>query len=158
MRTLCFIILAAFISSSKPPVVKNKDFQVVSASSQTSFGGIAGSPVTTLYTIRIKALRSFTLVADSIFVDHKIDRFSIVKDSFHHVDTMKLKKGKIVEINLLIKSESAMGGGNYQVKIPGSREAEPPKGYSGLVMRYWGGKCRHLAIKTVEKKPDLMMP
>ncbi len=131
----------------------------MSASKQTTFGGVSGSPVTTQYRIKIKALRSFTLVTDSIFAENRIDRFSIVKDSFHMVDTFRLKKGKTVEIIMELKTESEMGGGNYQVKIPGSRVTKPPFSTDqGLVIRYFGGKCNYLIVKQVQKKPDILMP
>jgi hypothetical protein len=132
---------------------------VISAYSQTSFGGIAGSPVTTLYIIRIKALRSFTLVADSIFAENRIEAFRILKDSFHLSDTCQMKKGMVIELTVSIRKEATMGGGDHQELIPGSRITEPPFAPgNGVLVRYRGGKSKYLLIKTVQKKPDLLMP
>ena len=162
MRILIIACIAGLLSGFKPvkPVVsKNKDFQVVSASSQATFGGVAGSPVTTLYKVRIKALRSFTLTSDSAFAEGRIEKFHILRDSFSTVSSLSVKKGKTIEIVFEVKTETEMGGSDYQLKIPGSRVAKPPfANENGVIIRYKGGKSKYLIIKKIEKKPDILMP
>ena len=159
MRTLSILLTAFLALSFKPVKVKNKDFQVISATKQTIYGGVAGSPVTTSFVIRLKALRSFTLTADSLFSDNKADRFGIMKDSFNQVDVMKVKKGQTIDIVASIKTATEMGGSDYQLKIPGSPDSITPKEVAeGVMLRYYGGKNKCLIIKTVIKKQDIFMP
>lgn len=153
---MCVLVLMFAFQTVKD---KNKDFQVISATKQTSFGGVAGSPVSTNYLIKIIALRTMTLKADSIFAEGRIDRFYILKDSFNLLNSLKLTKGKTIEISVTIKSDSEMGGGDYQIKIPGSRATNPPFAVeNSIIMRYSGGKNKYLTIRSVQKKPDILMP
>jgi hypothetical protein len=159
MRIFFILSIAILTFAFKPVKEKNKDFQVISAVRQTTFGGVAGSPVSTLYKVRLKVLRPFTLIADSIFAQDQVDRFSIVKDSFTQVDTLKLKKGMTIELLVALKTATDMGGSDFQLKIPGSREVKTPvQAAGGMVIRYFGGKNKCLTIKSVEKKPDIFMP
>jgi hypothetical protein len=159
MKPILLSALIIVLFAFKPTNEKNKDFVVISASKQTIFGGAPGSGISTLCSLKIKALRSFTLICDSAYADNRIARYYVIQRVVHPKDTLKVKKGTVLEILFSIKTESEMGGGDHQVKNPGSRETNPPiAGHKGIILRYYGGKCNYLSVNNVEKRDDIILP
>ncbi len=160
MRYIQLLLLVTLICSFKPSgIEKNRDFQVMSSTMQTSYGGAAGSGSATTYRIKIKANRTFTLICDSGFAQGKADAYVIVTDTFNQSSSRKLKKGEIFEFVLSIRDESSIGGGDFQKTFPGSPAANLPKKTKGaLVIRYKGGKCKTLSINNLTKLEPILAP
>lgn len=155
---LCALLLV-LLSSFTAIKTGNKDFKVLSASSQTVYGGAAGSPVTTQYIIRLKALRCFTMSKDSAYAEGKIDVFQIVNGESTQSDKMKLKKGNLLTLMFTIVTPSDMGGADYQMKFPGSPLAQAPiASKSGVVIRYKGGKSRYLVVEDIKVTEPVIAP
>jgi hypothetical protein len=160
MQKISLFIALLIVCAFKPAAIeKNRDLQVVSASMQTSYGGAAGSGSATTYRVKLKVLRPFMLNCDSGFAQGKADAFVIVTDTFTQNSSKQLKKGEIIELVLSIRDESSIGGGDFQMVIPGSPTAELPKKTKGtLVIRYKGGKCKTLSINKLTKIEPIIAP
>lgn len=150
MKYLIGLIIVFQIFSCKSVPYKNKDFDVLEANKQTIFGGVSGSPVVTIYKMKIKALRNMTFYCDSAWAEGKKSDVLIDVDSFKMASQYTVKKGDTLLIHFEIRSESEMGGGNYQTKIPGSIEEKAPiEVTNGAVMEYKGGKSKYLVFNTI---------
>jgi len=57
------------------------DFTLIRAEKQTFYGGVAGSPVVTTYTMYAKSKRLFWLSVDSGWAEGKADQAIILLDS-----------------------------------------------------------------------------
>lgn len=160
MRNIQLLVLLTLICSFKPKALeKNRDFQVISSTMQTSYGGAAGSGSASTYRIQLKANRAFTLTCDSGFAQGKADSYVIVTDTFKQSSSRQLKKGEIIELVLSIRDESSIGGGDFQKTFPGSPEAKLPKKTKGtLVIRYKGGKCKTLSVNNLTKLEPILAP
>lgn len=160
MKQLYLILGIFFLCSfQSKKIEKNLDFTFVSGTYQSLYGGVAGSGSSTTYTIKLKANRSFKMICDSAFAMGKIDAIYIVKDSVSQVGSMSIKKGMMYNFVLHIKSESQIGGGDFQQVIPGSRDAKKPKNQTGaLILRYKGGKNKYLNINGLTKLDPIFAP
>lgn len=153
---ICILFLSLSCKSAKQT---NKDFSIISAEKQTFFGGAVGSPVVTLYKMKLKALRSFTFQADSAWAEGKIDAVLIDIDSFNTAHEKDLKKGDELNLHFEIRSESVIGGGDYQLKTPGSREIPAPVDVkNGVLMYYKGGSSKYLIFSDIITKEPVMAP
>lgn len=160
MKHLYLIIVIFLLSSFQvKKVEKNLDFTFVSGTYQSLYGGVAGSGSSTTYSFKLKANRTFKMVCDSAFAMGKIDALYIFKDSVNRVSSMSIKKGTTYNFVLYIKSESQIGGGDFQQIIPGSRDAKKPKNQTGaLILRYKGGKNKYLNINGLTKLDPIFAP
>ncbi len=137
----------------------NKDFKVVSAQSQTIYGGAAGSPIVTRYTVKVKTLRAFTLSKDSAFAEGRMDAFQIMTAANTEISSIKLKKGKTATLVFTIVTPSDMGGSDQPQRFSGSPvRSLPIAAASGVVVRYRGGKSVYLPIDKVTPTEPVMAP
>ncbi len=135
------------------------DFKVISASKKLMVGGAAGSPLITYYYIDVKANRNLTMVCDSAFADGRIDKFTVLVDTFKHLDQLKIKKGQMVHLTFSIIQPTQVGNQNYGLRIAGSPEAVPPiPTKTGVVLRYEGGNCRFLTISKINTLEPMYAP
>lgn len=157
MRTILpFVIALVCLSATKKQKVI-KDFTVIRAEAQTFFGGVAGSPVTTTYTMIVKANKSFVVSIDSGWAKNQADQAVILLDSGKTTQKKKVKKGEILHLVVQIKTASNMGGGDNQWQIPGSVESISPCGVKNyLCIRYQGYKLNYLTTKTIKTLPAIL--
>lgn len=152
-----FILLGLFSFTTKKAT--NKDLKVVSAQSQTIYGGAAGSPVVTRYTIQLKALRSFTFMKDSAYGEGRIDAFQILTAANTEIGSVKLKKGRKATIVFTIVMPSEMGGSDQPQRFSGSPVCNlPVTSASGVLIRYKGGKSVYLPIDKVTTIEPVIAP
>lgn len=153
------LILSLTLCAYRAPKSCKKDLQLLSAEKQTIFGGVAGSPVVTIYKFKLKAKRSFTFHADTAWAEGKYDAMRIDTDSLGIVSALHLKKGQILTMHFEIRSESSMGGGDYQITDPGSPQGKAPvKHQDEVVVRYKGGKCKYLFISNIKTIETIFAP
>lgn len=159
MRTWIIICLSVGLMSSTGIKDKNKDFKLISASIQTSYGGAAGSGSVSTYTMRLKALRSFTLICDSGYGAGRRSELYIMQDSFHQASTLKVRRGQIIRLRFSIRDAVYMGGGDHQFVLPGSdSSALPIKSATGVAIRYRGGKNKVMAINKLQIETPIFAP
>lgn len=159
MRHFTILVLVILLSAFKSKDKCNKEFKLISVTSQTSYGGAAGSGSATTYRIKLKAKRAFTMTSDSGFAQGKADKLIMLKDSFNISDTLQLKKGQIFEVYFVIREEVQMGGGDYQLIIPGSNTAKAPVNTkNGAVIRYGGGKDKTMTFSTIKQLETIYAP
>lgn len=157
MKTLSIAIILTLLFSFRCQQHQNKDFSVLKIEEKTYFGGVAGSGVTTTYRIVLKAKRSFEMTVDSAYSKGKKDQIFIVKDSFNLVERLKIEKGKEIVLSFSTRTASELGGGDYQMIIPGSPEKAAPIGKaSDLFFYYKGGKSDYLLSEKIKKLPDVL--
>ncbi|MEZ4804690.1 MAG: hypothetical protein R2852_04190 [Bacteroidia bacterium] len=150
MKYIPLLLLSLLVLSFECVKDKNRDFKVLKTEKQVIYGGLPGSPVVAHYSIQVKARRDFQIELDSGWADGKIDQLFVSIDSFHSDTKAELKKGEIVNLYFDIKTESEIGGGDYQYKVPGSLDAKPPiELKKGILIRYSGGKHKYLTINDI---------
>lgn len=138
---------------------RNKDFRILSASIQTSYGGAAGSGSVSTYTIRLKARRSFVLNCDSGYAAGRKSQLYVMADSIQMVSSKKVKCGEEVILKFSIQDEVYLGGGDYQMVIPGSdSSAIPIMSKTGVAIRYSGGKNKLMAINKLSISTPIYAP
>lgn len=153
------ILLIFTLCSGKSPESCNRDFSVIRAEKQSLFGGVAGSASVTVYTVTLKSRRSFTFTPDTAWAEGKKDGIYIEIDSFNRAGTLKVRKGQMLRVRFEIRSESTMGGGDYQLHDPGSPAGTPPvKHRSEAMLRYSGGKCKYLFFKDIKMLETIYAP
>ncbi|MDP2175995.1 MAG: hypothetical protein Q8K70_08810 [Bacteroidota bacterium] len=162
MNVKIIVLLIGIVFSSFLCPKKNKnDFIIVSAVKQTVFGGVAGSPVVTIYKIKLKALKFFQIKCDSSYAEGKIDKLIIQLDSFNSSESKVLKKGEVVDFIYAISSEAQIGGGDYQEIIPGSPERKSPidmdKGVL-LVYQKNDGIIRYFKVENIKEQAPIYAP
>ncbi|MES2616490.1 MAG: hypothetical protein V4613_01345 [Bacteroidota bacterium] len=157
--TYFFILLGIIsLSASQKKAVKC-DFVLISAQKQTSYGGVAGSPVVTRYVVKIKPLRSFKFVADSAYAEEKIDKFTVQKKDFSTVDSLYINKGKVITIVFDITTATDFGSLDFPSKFESSPTRKTPvTSATGIVIRYKGGKHRYFDINKVTEMPAVYAP
>jgi hypothetical protein len=149
------IISFSFICKKK----ESKDFKFISAQKQVLFGGVAGSPVVSLYRIKLKAIRNFEMICDSSYAEGKIDELFIQKDSFNTVQKLNIKKGQTFEFVFSVKTAAEMGGGDFQMEIPGSIEKNHPLAQENSVLLiYSGGKTNYFLVKKFDVLNPIFAP
>lgn len=160
MRQLFILFVISILSFSFLCKKKeSKDFKFISAQKQVLFGGVAGSPVISLYRIKLKAIRNFECICDSSYAEGKIDELFIQKDSFNTVQKLLLKKGQIVEFVYSVKTAAEMGGGDYQIEMPGSNEkTHPLTQENSILLMYKGGKNAYFLVKNYETLAPIFAP
>jgi hypothetical protein len=147
------------VSGFKPEKPCNRDFKVVKATKQTFYGGVAGSPVVTVYKLTLQTKRKMLLTPDSAWAEDRIDQVVIDVDSFTTVNSHRVKRGETVHLRFEIRSDSEIGGGDYQMKIPGSRAAKAPVNVkNGVVLQYKGGKHKTLVISDITTLETVFYP
>jgi hypothetical protein len=150
MKFIPLLLLSVLVLSFECVKDKNRDFKVIKTEKQVLYGGLPGSPVVAHYSIQLKVRRNFSIELDSAWADGKIDQLFVAIDSFNSDTKAEFKKGEIVNLYFDIKTESEIGGGDYQYKLPGSLEAKPPiEVKKGILLRYSGGKRKYLTINDI---------
>lgn len=154
------LLLGLFSMAATCKKVKVKpEFTLISAEKQTRFGGVAGSPVVTRYTIKLKTTAAFNFICDSAFAEDKKDKFTIQKIDFTTVDSMKVKKGKLITIVFDITTASDFGSPDFPTRFESSPSAKVPlESKTGIVLRYKGGKQRYFAIQSITEQPAIYAP
>lgn len=157
--TYFFILLGIISISATHKKTVKCDFVLVSAQKQTSYGGVAGSPVVTRYTIKIKPLRSFKFIADSAYGEDKIDKFTIQKKDFSTVDSLYIKKGKVITIVFDITTATDFGSMDFPNKFESSPSRKTPiTSTTGVVLRYKGGKNKYFDVLKITEIPAIYAP
>jgi hypothetical protein len=155
---LVLLFLAALTLSFKPKKAV-KEFTLVSATQQATYGGVEGSPIVTRYTIKLKALTAFTMTCDSAYAAGRMDKFIILGDSSQDLDKLKLKKGKVLTIAFDIVVPSETGYNNYVGRFNGSPEVKVPvSSATGVVLRYKGGKSKYFGVAQIFTQPSVYAP
>lgn len=151
-----YVVLTSFLCK-KPG---NRDFRILQAEQQTIFGGVAGSPVVTVYRVVLLTKRKMTFTPDTGWAEGKADAIILELDSFRTAEKKVCQKKDTVRLYFEIRTESNLGGGDYQLHVPGSRETQPPeKGEAGSIwIRYAGGKDKLLNISNLIKRDTIMAP
>ena len=99
------------------------------------------------------------LTPDSAWAEDRIDQVVIDVDSFKTVNSHRVKRGETVHLRFEIRSDSEIGGGDYQMKVPGSRENKAPIDVkNGLVLSYKGGKSKILVINDITPLETVYYP
>lgn len=143
------------MSAAKKPS-NPADFTVIRAEKQMFYGGVAGSPVVTTYTLFAKAKVKQVISVDSGWAEGKADQAVILLDSGKTCQRKTVKIGEIVRIQFQIKTASSMGGGDNQWQIPGSVESKSPAGVkNSLCIRYKSSKRKYLTINTIKVLPPI---
>lgn len=138
---------------------RNKDFKIISASMYQTFGGVAGSGSTTIYDISLKARRKINIACDSGYGIGRRDNLYLVSDSGKTMSEKSLRRGEVIHLRFSIHDEALVGGGNFQMYLPGSdSSALPIHSDIGVVIKYRGGKNKALAINKIETKEPIFAP
>lgn len=133
------------------------DFTVIRAEKQTFYGGVAGSPVVTTYTMYAKSKRLFWLSVDSGWAEGKADQAIILLDSGKTCQKKKVKIGEIIRFQVQIKTASNIGGGDNQWQLPGSVESKSPaRVKNSLCIRYKSVKNKYLTINVIKTIPPIL--
>lgn len=157
MRYFIILSIAILCLSAVPKPNPPLDFTVLKAEKQTFYGGVAGSPVVTTYTLYAKAKRTFHISADSGWAEGKSDRACILLDSGKCRQDWIVDIGEIVRFQVQIKTASTLGGGNNQFEIPGSVDRKSPIRVKNLLcIRYKGNKNNYLIINSIKTIPPIL--
>lgn len=137
-----FAVMTGFTSKPSP----NKEFKVLNCTMQRSFGGVFGSGTSTIFTVELKALRSFEFRSDSGFAEGRADKIIIVGDTSTKA-IKKLKKGQKIKLMIPIRTPGMAGGNNEQTVIPGSPASTAPDKLTGrLILRYKAGGTKYITL------------
>jgi hypothetical protein len=159
MKWISLLALLMVVFAFKPSEPCNRDFKVLSAQKQTFYGGVAGSPVVTVYKVTLQAKRKMLLTSDSAWAEDRIDQLVIDVDSFKTVNSHRVKRGETVHLRFENRSDSEIGGGDYQMKVPGSRQNKAPFDVkNGIVLSYKGGKSKTLVINNITTLETVFYP
>jgi|GEM_PF-2019888 len=159
MKWISLLALLTVAFGFKPAKPCNRDFKVLNATKQTFYGGVAGSPVVTVYKLTLQAKRKMLLTPDSAWAEDRMDQVVIDVDSFTSVNSHRVKRGETLHLRFEIRSDSEIGGGDYQMKIPGSRESKAPGNVkNGIVLQYKGGKHNTLVISDIATLETVFYP
>jgi hypothetical protein len=159
MKWISLMAVLMVVFGFKPDKPCNRDFKVISAQKQTFYGGVAGSPVVTVYKLTLKAKHKMLLTTDSAWAEDRIDQVVIDVDSFTTLNSHRVKRGEIVHLRFEIRSDSELGGGDYQMKVPGSRSAKAPLDVKkGIVLNYRGGKSKTLVFSDITTLETVFYP
>ena len=157
MRYLIILSISVLCLSAVPKPNPVLDFTVLRAEKQTFYGGVAGSPVVTTYTLYARAKRTFKISVDSGWAEGKADRAYILLDSAKSRSDWAVDIGEIVRFQVQIKTASTLGGGNNQWQIPGSVDSKSPIRVKNLLcFRYKGQKTNYLTINTIKTIPPIL--
>jgi hypothetical protein len=157
MRYLIILSISILCLSAVPKPNPVLDFTVLRAEKQTFYGGVAGSPVVTTYTLYARAKRTFKISVDSGWAEGKADRAYILLDSAKSRSDWAVDIGEIVRFQVQIKTASTLGGGNNQWQIPGSVDSKSPIRVKNLLcFRYKGQKTNYLTINTIKTIPPIL--
>jgi hypothetical protein len=159
-RFYLFLILI-FISAfkCKQPLNKNSDLVLKSATKMKYYGGVYGSPMVTVYTLKMEVKRDFNITCDSSYAEDKIDELIIQIDSFNTGKQATLKKGQLLTCILSLKTESVQNAGDFQITIPGSLPRKAPiEVPQSVYLKYQGGKSKGLIINDITELKPLMAP
>ena len=149
-------LFCIFISAKKPV---NQDLQVISAEKQTVYGGVYGSPIVTNYKIVLKSKRNFTIIVDSVYAEGKKDELKLLKDSFNHTKTLKLKKNQSLTMYFYISTVSDVPN-QTNPQFSGSRTAASPIKITNeqALFYYKGGKSKYLIVSNIKKNETIFAP
>jgi len=157
MRYLIILSISILCLSAVPKPNPVLDFTVLRAEKQKFYGGVAGSPVVTTYTLYARAKRTFKISVDSGWAEGKADRAYILLDSAKSRSDWAVDIGEIVRFQVQIKTASTLGGGNNQWQIPGSVDSKSPIRFKNLLcFRYKGQKTNYLTINTIKTIPPIL--
>jgi hypothetical protein len=157
MRFLIIFILSFVCMSVAKKSISPVDFTVLRAEKQTFYGGVAGSPVVTTYTLYAKSKRSFWISVDTAWAENKADQVLILLDSGKTSQRKKVKIGEILRFQVQIKTAGNIGGGDNQWQIPGSVESKSPAHVKNLLcIRYKSDKIKYLTINTIKTIPPIL--
>ncbi len=157
MRYLIILSISILCLSAVPKPNPVLDFTVLRAEKQTFYGGVAGSPVVTTYTLYARAKRSFKISVDSGWAEGKADRAYILMDSAKTRSDWAVDIGEIVRFQVQIKTASNIGGGDNQWQLPGSVESKSPaRVKNSLCIRYKSVKNKYLTINAIKTIPPIL--
>ncbi len=126
---------------------------------QTSYGGAAGSGSVSTYTIRLKARRNFEIQCDSGYGAGRRAELYIKVDSIQLASSRRIKRGQTVTMTFSIRDEVYVGGGDFQMVIPGSDSSAAPGGTkTGVSIKYLGGKSSTMAINKLSISTPIFAP
>jgi hypothetical protein len=157
MRYLFLITLTIVCMSVAKKASQAADFKVIRAEKQTFYGGVAGSPVVTTYTLIAKSRIKQIISVDSGWAEGKADQALILLDSGKTCQKKKVKIGEIIKFQVQIKTASNIGGGDNQWQMPGSVESKSPaRVKNSLCIRYKSGKNKYLTISMIKTIPPIL--
>jgi hypothetical protein len=157
MRYLFLITLTIVCMSVAKKASQAADFTVIRAEKQSFYGGVAGSPVVTTYTLIAKSRIKQIISVDSGWAEGKADQALILLDSGKTCQKKKVKIGEIIKFQVQIKTASNIGGGDNQWQMPGSVESKSPaRVKNSLCIRYKSGKNKYLTISMIKTIPPIL--
>jgi hypothetical protein len=156
---LLFMLIFISAFKCKEPLNKNSDLVLKSATKMNYFGGVYGSPMVTIYTLKMEVKRDFNIICDSSFAEGKIDELIIQIDSFNTAKQATLKKGQLLTCILSLKTESVQNAGDFQITIPGSLQRKAPTEVpKSVYLKYQGGRSKGLIINDITELKPLLAP
>lgn len=158
-KYLLFLIIPLFIAGTKPKYPSNLDFKIISTSKQVINGGVYGSPIVSNYTLKIKALSSFVLTADTAFAEGRKDKITILNDSNQIVKKSKILKNKIYTVYFSIITPTSTNNNFPENNFTGSPEGNCKiKSPLQIVLMYKGGKSKYLIPLKINNTNTVYAP
>ncbi len=153
------LLIPIFWAGTKPKYPKNLDFVILSASKQVINGGVYGSPKVSNYTLKIKAIRSFTFTADTAYAEGRKNKITILNDSNQIVKKCKVIKNKTYTVFFSIATPTQTDSNFPENNFLGSPEGKCKiKSPTKTVVLYKGGKSKYLLPAKISALEEVHAP